>query len=78
MLDKAQKRLAEVQQAFPKAGLLDPDDLRVVYLVLEDRKLYYKFASAGGRGLTRQAALKKLFKPFTGLAGAVAAEGVRG
>jgi formate dehydrogenase iron-sulfur subunit len=78
IMDKAQKRLAEVQKKYPKASLLDPDDLRAIYLVLDDRKLYHKFASAQGRGgLSRQAALKKLFKPFTDLA-ASAAAGVGG
>jgi formate dehydrogenase iron-sulfur subunit len=80
ILDKAQKRLAAVQKKYPKASLLDPDDLRVIYLVLEDRKLYHKFASIGGRGLSRQAALRKLFKPLTDLAAAAvpAAGGARG
>lgn len=80
ILDQAQKRLAEVQKKHPKASLLDPDDLRVVYLVLDDRKLYHKFASAAGRGVSRQTALRKLFKPFTDLADAAgtAAGGIRG
>jgi formate dehydrogenase iron-sulfur subunit len=69
MLDKANKRLAEVQKKFPKASLLDPDDLRVIYLVQDDRKLYHKFASAEGRGISRQTALRRLFKPLTDLAG---------
>jgi formate dehydrogenase iron-sulfur subunit len=75
MMDKAQKRLAEVQQKYPKASLLDPDDLRVIYLVQDDRKLYHKFAAAEGRGMSRQAALRRLFKPFTDLAAAVPAGG---
>ena len=68
VMDKAQKRLAEVQKRFPKASLLDPDDLRVIYLVVEDRKLYHKFASAEGRGISRQTALRRLFKPLTDVA----------
>ena len=38
ILDKAQKRLAEVKKKYPQASLLDADDVRVIYLVLEDRK----------------------------------------
>jgi formate dehydrogenase iron-sulfur subunit len=72
VVDKAQKRLAEVKKKFPQASLLDPEDLRVIYLVLEDRKLYHKFAAAEGREISRQAALRKLFKPFTTVAAATA------
>ncbi len=75
IMDKAQKRLAEVKKKFPQASLLDPDDLRTIYLVLEDRKLYHKFASVEKRGISRQAALRKLFKPLTTVAAATAVFG---
>ncbi len=70
ILAKARKRLDEVKAKFPKASLLDMDDIRVVYLILDDRQKYYKFASAQGRGISRQTALRKLFKPLTQVAAA--------
>lgn len=75
ILEKAKKRLAEVQKTQPKASLLDPDDIRVVYLVVNDRQLYHKFASAAERGISRQTALRRLFKPLTDLAMAAGAAG---
>ena len=68
ILDKAQKRLAEVKKKYPRASLLDPEDVRVIYLVLEDRQKYHRFASAEESGISRQAALRKLLKPLTALA----------
>jgi formate dehydrogenase iron-sulfur subunit len=63
ILAKAQKRLTEVKKKYPKAALLDPDDVRVIYLVVEDREKYHRFASAEERGISRKAALQKLLKP---------------
>jgi formate dehydrogenase iron-sulfur subunit len=65
ILEKAQKRLIEVKKNHPRAGLLDPDDVRVIYLILEDRKKYHQYAAAEKGGLTRQAALKKIGQPFS-------------
>lgn len=75
ILDRAKKRLAEVKGKYPKANLLDADDVRVIYLVLDDRTKYHRFASADERGITRTAALRKLFKPVTSLAAATVLAG---
>jgi formate dehydrogenase iron-sulfur subunit len=66
MLAMARKRLAEVQKVNPKAQLLDPDDIRAIFLVTEDPKLYNKFAVASNDAfdMTRAVALKRLFRPF--------------
>lgn len=72
ILAKAQKRLAEVKAKFPKASILDANDVRVIYLVLNDRQKYFKFASADEKGISRQTALRRLFKPLIPVAAASA------
>ncbi|MBN1842990.1 MAG: formate dehydrogenase [Deltaproteobacteria bacterium] len=69
MLALAKKRLAVVKKKYPKAKLLDPDDVRVIYLVTEEPNLYHKFAVASSSAfdISRQVALKKLFRPLTEL-----------
>jgi formate dehydrogenase iron-sulfur subunit len=66
IMDLAQQRLAAAQTKFPNAMLLDPDDVRTIYLVAFDPNLYYEHAVASARkyGITRQAALRKMFRPF--------------
>jgi formate dehydrogenase iron-sulfur subunit len=56
ILKLAQKHLAAAQQKFPKATLLDPDDVRVVFLVGFDPGLYHEYAvaSATEYGISRQ------------------------
>jgi formate dehydrogenase iron-sulfur subunit len=65
----AQKRLAMAQKTHPKAKLLDPDDIRVIFLVAEEPKHYHTFAvaSAGAFDMSRAVALKRLLRPFTSL-----------
>jgi formate dehydrogenase iron-sulfur subunit len=65
----AKKRLAMVQKAHPKAKLLDPDDIRVIFLVTEEPKHYHTFAvaSAGAFDMSRAVALKRLLRPLTSL-----------
>lgn len=75
ILDKAQKRLAEVKKKYPKASLLDPDDVRVIYLVVEDRQKYHRFASAERGGISRQLALRKLLQPLSAITAATIALG---
>jgi hypothetical protein len=42
--------------------------IRVVFLVVDDPKLYHKFAIARNDvGISRKLALRKLFRPATGL-----------
>ena len=68
ILEKAQRRLTEVKKKYPRASLLDPEDVRVIYLVVEDRQKYHRFASAEESGISRKVALRKLLKPLTALA----------
>ena len=67
MLDLANSRLASAQKKFPKAMLLDPDDVRTIYMVAHEPSLYHEFAVAAvhsGNGITRQAALRRMILPF--------------
>ena len=66
MVELAQKHLATAKKKFPSSTLLDPDDVRTIYLVTFDPNLYHEFALASARnyGITRQAALQKMFRPF--------------
>ncbi len=65
----AQTHLAAAQKKFPNATLLDPDDIRVIFLVGFDPNLYHEFAvaSATDYGISRQAALRKMLRPFAGM-----------
>jgi formate dehydrogenase iron-sulfur subunit len=45
MLELAQKRLQEVKLKYPKAELLNADFHRTIYLVIDDPKMYHKYAS---------------------------------
>ena len=49
--------------------LLDPDDVNVIYLTAYDPALYHEFAVASNSAfeVTRQIALRKLFRPLTNL-----------
>jgi len=64
IVELARKRLQQVQSRFPQAMLIDPDEVRVIYLVAYEPKRYHDFAmaSAGG-GITRQMALRRMFRP---------------
>jgi formate dehydrogenase iron-sulfur subunit len=57
-----------VKAKYKDAMLANPDDVRVIYLLIDDPKKYYKFAVAENTvGITRKMALKRLFQPLTGL-----------
>ncbi|MEW6111745.1 MAG: 4Fe-4S dicluster domain-containing protein [Thermodesulfobacteriota bacterium] len=45
ILDAAKKRVAELKKTYPKAAALNADDVRVIYLVTDDPKTYWKFAA---------------------------------
>ena len=68
MLEKANKRLEEVKGRYKDAMLANPDDVRAIYLLIDDPKKYHKFAVAENTiGITRKMALKRLFQPLNGL-----------
>jgi formate dehydrogenase iron-sulfur subunit len=69
MLALARKRLSEVKKTNPTAQLLDPDDVRVIYLVTEKPNLYHTFAVAANAafGISRKVALKRLVRPLRDL-----------
>jgi len=69
ILSLAQKRLADVKDKYPQAMLIDPDDTRVVYLVAYDPNLYHDSAVASNLTLniTRQVALRRMFRPLTNI-----------
>lgn len=65
ILELANQRLSEVKGKIKDASLANPDDVRVVYLLVDDPKKYHKFAVAENTiGITRKMALKRIFKPF--------------
>jgi formate dehydrogenase iron-sulfur subunit len=67
MLDMARNSLAVAKKKFPKAMLLDADDVNVVYLVAYDPSLYHEFAVASNAAfdVTRSVALRKMLRPLT-------------
>ena len=69
MLALAKKRLAEVQKKYPGAQLLDPDDVRVIFLTAFEPKYYHESAVAANRmpDITRAMALRKMLRPVSGL-----------
>ena len=66
MLAMAKSRLDTVKAKFPKAMLLNPDEVNVIYLVAFDPKYYseYAVASSGRGGLSRSVALRKMMGPL--------------
>ncbi len=70
MLSLAKNRLAVVKKTKPKTMLLDADDVSVVYLVAYEPDLYHEFAVASNSvfDITRQVALKRMFRPLTDIA----------
>ena len=73
MLQLAESRLAEVRGKYPQARLLDADTVSVVYLTLFDPLLYHEFSIAFNTsfGVTRQAALRRMFRPLMNAAAQV-------
>jgi len=68
VLEKANKRLEEVKGTYKEAMLANPDDVRVIFLLVDDPKKYHKFAVADNTiGITRKAALKRIFQPLRSL-----------
>jgi formate dehydrogenase iron-sulfur subunit len=68
MLERANKRLAEVKDLYKEAMLANADDVRTIYLLGDDPKKYHKFAVAENTiGITRKVALKRLLSPLRSL-----------
>jgi formate dehydrogenase iron-sulfur subunit len=69
MLALAKKRLSMTREKFPQAQLLDPEDVRVIFMVGYDPALYHENAVAANSAfdITRQMALAKMLRPFTRL-----------
>jgi formate dehydrogenase iron-sulfur subunit len=68
ILEKANKRLEEVKGTYKEAMLANPDDVRIIYLLVDDPKKYHKFAVAENTiGITRKMALKRIFQPLSSL-----------
>lgn len=68
MLELAEQRLQQVRGKHPGAQLINAEEVRVIYLVEADPKLYYKFAMASAaRGIDRKVALRRMLKPAAGL-----------
>jgi formate dehydrogenase iron-sulfur subunit len=66
MLVLAKNRLAEVKKDHPKAMLLDPNDVRTIFLVAYDPLLYHEFSVASNSSfdVTRQVALRRMLRPL--------------
>ncbi|OGR22246.1 MAG: formate dehydrogenase [Desulfobacterales bacterium RIFOXYA12_FULL_46_15] len=66
MLKLAKSRLETVKSRFPKAMLLNPDEVNVIYLVAFDPKFYSDYAVAGSDrgGLSRSVAIRKMMGPL--------------
>ncbi len=69
MLALAEKRLKEVKTKYSQAQLLNAEDVRTIYLVIDDPEKYYEFAKARGIGITRMLAMKKLIRPVMSFLG---------
>ncbi len=69
ILDLAEQRLKTAQKKFPGATLLDPDLVRVIFLVAFDPLLYHEsaIASRSPVGMTRAMALRQMTRPFANL-----------
>jgi formate dehydrogenase iron-sulfur subunit len=70
MLALADKRLKELKAEYPKAQLLNVEDIRTIFLVIDDSEKYYEFAkNHDPLGITRLMAMKKLIRPLVRLMG---------
>ena len=70
MLALADKRLKELKADYPKAQLLNAEDVRTIFLVIDDSEKYYEFAkNHDPLGITRLMAMKKLIRPLVRLTG---------
>jgi formate dehydrogenase iron-sulfur subunit len=67
ILALANERLEKLKGKYPKAQLLDADQIRVIYLVVDDPRKYWKNAVAGlSHGIVHRLAARFLEKPAPG------------
>jgi formate dehydrogenase iron-sulfur subunit len=45
ILEMAEKRVAELKKSYPKAMALNPEDVRVIFIVTDDPQKYWKYAT---------------------------------
>ncbi len=45
ILEMCKKRVADLKVNFPKAAAINPDDVRVIYIVTDEPKKYWKYAA---------------------------------
>jgi len=66
MMQLAEQRLAAARTKFPKAQLLDPQDVRAIFLTAFEPDYYHAFAVAARShpGITRHAALRRMIWPL--------------
>jgi len=73
MLALANERVEKLKGAYPKAKILDADQVRVIYLVVDDPRKYHKNAVAGlSPAVDRRLARRQLLKPLGDLVRVVA------
>ena len=53
MLELAHKRVEELKKEFPKVHAVDPDDVRVIYVITDDPDKYAEHVGAGGNDSPR-------------------------
>ncbi len=74
ILSLAAKRLAEVKKDYPRANLIDADEVSVIYLALFAPDRYYQNAMAALRQpltITRKVALQRMVSPLRRMIGAL-------
>lgn len=65
ILEKANKRLEKVKDKYKDAMLADPQNIRAIYLLVDDPKKYHEHAVADNTiGITTKMALKRIFQPL--------------
>jgi len=66
MVKLAQERLAAAKKRYPKASIIDADDVNVLYIVSDKPEKYFDKAQADashGRGITRKEMFARIFNP---------------
>jgi formate dehydrogenase iron-sulfur subunit len=62
----AEERLDEVRKIYRRASLINPEAVRVIFLVKDYPEKYYEYASThDAKGITRNMALKQLLHPVS-------------